>query len=290
MQIALSNVFITRTDDLGFNTDIIHYNAAAQVSIGTRAANNIMGDASYVENRPPAYADIKFWFDPSTYNTCLNSSSLPVAAGGNIQAVLGRQLSPLINVAQLTAASQPTVQTNVINGRHAARFDGTNDQLFLASVNPSQIMGSTSGTIFLVQKYAVDKAASTLFINAGANSTLQIVNKWKSAPFDDIFWDFASTSTGRIYGTAPAGITGNWKVTEFVKRSSGTSEVYVGGTSALSGSTSATMASATGNLRIGTDGSNYLNGDIAEIICYNRELTAGERTAAYAYINAKYGL
>lgn len=290
VQAAMANVYVTRTDDLGYNSDIIHYNAAAQVSIGTRAANNIVGDAGYVENLPPSYADIKFWFDPSTYNTCLNSSSLPVAAGGNIQAVLGRQGSPLINVAQLTVAAQPTVQTNVINGRQAARFDGSNDQLFLASVNPSQMMGATSGTIFLIQKYAVDKAASTMFINAGTNSNLQIVNKWKSTPFDDIFWDFANLSTGRIYGTAPAGITGNWKVTEFLKRSAGTSEVFVGGVSALSGSTSATMASATGTLRIATDGSSFFNGDIAEIICYNKELSAGERTAAYAYINTKYGL
>jgi hypothetical protein len=290
VQAAGTKVSITRTDDLGYNSDIIHYNAAAQVSIGIRAANNIVGDAGYVENLPPSYADIKFWFDPSTYNTCLNSSSLPVAASGNIQSVLGRQLSPLINVAQLTVASQPTVQTNVINGRQAARFDGSNDQLFVASVNPSQMMGATSGTIFLIQKYAVDKAATSMFINAGTNSNLNTANKWVSNPFNDIFWDFASTSTGRIYGTAPSGITGNWKVTEFVKRSAGTSEVFVGGTSALSGSTSATMASATGTLRIATDGSNFFNGDIAEIICYNKELSVGERTAAYAYISTKYGL
>lgn len=79
-------------------------------------------------------------------------------------------------------------------------------------------------------------------------------------------------------------------MTEFVKRSAGTSEVFVGGVSAISGSTSATMASATGTLRIATDGSSFFNGDIAEIICYNKELSAGERTAAYAYISGKYGL
>jgi hypothetical protein len=290
VQAAGTNIFITQTDDLSYNADIIHYDATAQIAIGNRAANQLMGDASYAENRPPAYSDIKYWFDPSTPNCALNSSSLPAAGGANIQSVLGRQVSPLINVANLTTANQPVVTASAINGRQAATFDGTNDQLMLTSVNPSQFMGSISGTIFLVQKYVVDKAASTLFINAGANANVQIVNKWKSSPFDDIFWDFANQSTGRIYGTAPAGITGNWKVTEFVKRSAGTSEVYVGGTSALSGSTSGTMASLTGTLRIGTDGSNYFNGQIAEILCYNRELTSGERTAVYSYINTKYGL
>ena len=75
-----------------------------------------------------------------------------------------------------------------------------------------------------------------------------------------------------------------------MKRPAGTSEVFVGGTSALSGSTSATMASLTGTLRIGTDGSNFFNGQIAEILCYNKELTSTERTAVYSYINTKYGL
>ncbi len=289
-QAALSNVKIAQTDDLAYNADVIHYNATAQVSIGTRAAAQLVGGASYVENRPPAYSDIKYWFDPSTPNTAVTVGNVIVTAGNPIYAVLGRQVSPLINVANATGANQPTVVANAINGRQAARFDGTNDQLFAGSINPSLIMGSTSGTIILIQKYAVDKAATSLFINAGTNSQLNAANKWKSTPFDDIFWDFANVTTGRMYGTAPAGITGNWKVTEFVKRAAGTGEVFVGGVSALSAAQTGTMASATGNFRIATDGTNFLNGDIAEIICYNKELSADERTALYAYINTKYGL
>lgn len=290
VQAAGVSVYVAQTDDLSFNADVIHYNAASQITLGNRAAGHLVGDVGYIENLPPAYSDIKFWFDPATPNTCFDGSNVIVTAGGSIQYVLGRQLSPLINVTQTNAANKPTVQTNVVNGRQAARFDGTNDQLFIAGVNPSQMVAANAGTIFLIQKYAVDKAAASMYINAGANSILQTVNKWKSTPFDDIFWDFANQSTGRIYGTAPAGITGNWKLTEFVKRASGVSEVFVGGTSAISGSTSGAMASATGTLRIGTDGSNFFNGDIAEIICYNKELSTTERNAVYAYINEKYGL
>lgn len=291
VQAAGTNVYITQTDDLSYLTDVIHYDATSQITLGNRAANQLMGDASYVENRPPVYTDIKYWFDTSTPNCCLNSSNLPVAAGGNIQTVLGRQLSPLINVGNVTTGAQPVATANSINGRQAATFDGSNDQLNAGSVNPSLMMGSTSGTIFLIQKYAVDKAAASMFINAGSNSILQIVNKWYvSGTLDSIFWDFANATTGRIYGTAPSGITGNWKVTEFVKRAAGNSEVFVGGVSAVSGSTSSPMASATGTLRVGTDNTNFFNGQIAEILCYARELTSTERTAVYTYINTKYGL
>ena len=289
VQAAGTNVCIAQADDLTHNSDIIHYDAPAQITLGNRMANNLFGDASYVENRPPSYADIRYWFDTSTVNCCLNASNLPAASGANIQSVLGRQLSPLINVANTTTSAQPVVTPSAINGRQAATFDGTNDQLFVASVDPSQMVASNAGTIFLIQKYAVDKAAASLFISGGTNSVLQLVNKWfVSGTLNTIFWDFANQTTGRLYGTAPSGVTGNWLVTEFVKRAAGNSEVFVAGTSAVSGTTSGNMA--TGTIRIATDGTNFFNGQIAEILCYNKELTSTERSAVYTYINVKYGL
>ena len=226
-------------------------------------------------------------------NTSLNGDWLPTASTQytNMITKINNAISALVGVRFYIAGFVWVQGEN--DALSASATPSTNYQTNLTSLitNPSQIVASNAGTIFLVQKYAVDKAASSMFISAGTNSVLQIVNKWYvSGTFDSIFWDFANQSTGRIYGTAPAGITGNWKVTEFVKRAAGNSEVYVGGTSALSGSTSGSMASATGTFRIGSDGSNYFNGQIAEIICYNKELTSGERTAVYNYINVKYGL
>jgi hypothetical protein len=288
---AMTKVTIAQTDDLGYNADVIHYNAPAQIAIGKRAASGIFNGVSYVENRPPAYANITYWADASTPNSCLQADNVTIATNGQgVRTLLGRQVSPLCNVTNSTTLQQPIVVTDQINGRQIIRFDGSNDQLLTSGINPSTQFGTTAGTTFLIQKYAVDKAATTLFINAGTNAIFNIANKWKDAtPLDNIFYDFGNATTGRLTGTAPAGITGNFKVTEFERKSDNTAKVFVDRAQALSGSSSQTMASLTGTLRLGSDNTNFFNGDLVEIINYNKTLSDDEKNEVYSYINKKHG-
>jgi len=287
---AMGNVKIIRTDDLTFNADVIHFGADAQVSIGARAAGAFFDADSYVENRPPAYSEITLWIDPSTPNTCLDGSNVIVTPGNGVQTVLGRQKAPLCNVGQTTGAQKPTVTAGVLNGRQGLVFDGSADNLSAATMNPSLLFGTTAGTIAIISKTSLDKAHTIIFINAGTNAIVNTATKWfQTGVRNNFFFDWANASGGRLTGTTGA-VVGTADLHEFYRKSGNTAEVLRNGTSLGTGASTGTVASLTGTLRIGYDGSNYFNGALSEIVCWPRELTTLEKTQLRSYVNTKHGL
>jgi hypothetical protein len=198
---------------------------------------------------------------------------------------------------QSTGISQPSIVTNVINGRQIRRFDGSND--FLATANASS---SSTFTFFAVAKANQWNVSGSNYqllathgYEAGTNSTSGILfmGTAGAAVFDWqkndglIFGDgfnstqnpraigaLASGSDFRIVSTSPSrGWINGTRFTTRVENSGGAIDSFsrvisIGGVSSISGQ--------------------YWSGDIAEIIIYQSALNDSQRQSVERYLSQKY--
>ena len=179
-----------------------------------------------------------------------------------------------IALTQATSANQPIFKTNIINGQPVVRFDGSNDRLRAAST-----LGlSQPNTIFIVVGNWNSSTAGNLVDVATGDGARQLV------AYD------TGVALGFYAGTgfvsdAPATHPGYICISALFNGASST--INVNGTQVLTGNPG---SNGLGQPTIGSDGGNAFGGDIAEIIVFNRALTALERAHVENYLGNKYGI
>lgn len=217
------------------------------------------------------YYGIKLWLK-STEGITLNGSTVSAWAdqSGNGQ-----------NAVQVTAASQPAYVANQLNGYPVLRFDGVNDYL----QNTSLVIGQPT-TFFIVhtQNVIASNKKSGVFdskVYGDPYTTRQLIDyngienwlgiyagtSWlnypKTAPFTQITTAVFNGANSKIYENGVLKITGN------------------PGTYTING------------YYIGSSGlaaDRWYNGDVAEIIIYNRTLNDTELQMVYTYLKQKYAI
>lgn len=191
------------------------------------------------------------------------------------------------HITQATTGFKPTLRTNIQNAKNGLRFDGADD--FLSNVSYPDFGDNYS--FFLVAKYAAagDTDQGLFDVTKGTINTgfaLYLVNI-PAVRFGAMDASSIKTVTG---GDLRDGVA---KLHRGVN--SGTSISYHVNTVAVA--TSATYTAPNPNTlntltvgRLFGLASQSLNGDIFEILIYNRTLTAQEISYIEAYANAKWGL
>src|SRR5207249_2462345 len=181
------------------------------------------------------------------------------------------------DASQATAANQPLWVDGAINGRPAVRFDGANDYFVL----PNFLNGTTQAEAFVVLKATVDAPtdAHGLWRVGGAGGDYY--------PSSDgmIYESFGATTTYVVGNPAQpldqyhlynaAGKAGEWtaRINGLIQYST-TNNTYGYYTAPV----------------LGAWGSTYFDGAVAEVLIYNRVLSAAERDAVNSYLNSKYAL
>jgi hypothetical protein len=196
---------------------------------------------------------------------------------------------------QSTTAARPTYIASGLNGLPVVRFDGTDDRLALGASALGMFRNVAGQTTFLLIKYQSGTNASknslVIFNNASAPrlQMRQINGKY-------------NINAMRLDAVTEQSISSNQNIaTDFVMHTSRVDYVNTesrqfinGQTDGLktdfqtSGNTSDTNSS---NIFIGSwISSEYLNGDIAEIIVYNRALNTSELAQVHRYLARKWGI
>jgi hypothetical protein len=214
--------------------------------------------------------------------------ALVSAANGKV--LLWRNASvPNVTAKAAAADHAPAAAANALNGHATVQFDGT-DQLLMTSIDisPAAMPEGTVITVFrsktaekspLRKVYgddngSYDRAAGlddrggdknfTLFSGSGvegyfnleADKPYIVVDQYSPKEFSGwVNGNAALTNLGAAWGDQPDDALPN---------------MYLGGT--------------------GTSYSEYWNGDIAEVIVYNRKLTEDERKLVEDYLAKKYGV
>jgi len=181
---------------------------------------------------------------------------------------------------QPTGSAQPVTLRDGLNGRPVVRFDGYNDGMNL----PSSAMASlTQGEIFAVVK--ADSAAPSsdkCLWRFGTGAYSQ--HPWSNGQLSEGF----GSNTERIIGTPPTSVT-DAHVYNVSAASDGKYAVRMNG-QVLYSITNNTIRFNQSQCEIGYGYVYHFDGDIAEIIVFDRVLTNRERTFVQFYLSLKYSV
>lgn len=197
-----------------------------------------------------------------------------------------------LNATQGTSGVKPLWVNSVVNGKPVVRFDGSNDYL---SFGPLTVNGLTQMSMILVSSNRADQSGGT-YGDFNVALIFDETGNWGKVYLGP-FQKTVSTRYGtgqanniNIY-TRPSTIGTGFSTSISIKN--GTNEyLYVNGTSVATytGKLSA-IANSSSTGWLGRGGNNtYFNGDVAEVLIYDRALTDTERQSVQAYLSGKYGL
>lgn len=201
---------------------------------------------------------------------------------------------------QATPLAKPTYVANAINGLPAINFLKSSSQYLGSStaVRVADIASASEVTIFIVQKF-ISNSTSTFFWDGGGSTRINIhaFHEGSAAAY----FDFGVCCNGTSRLTAGYSSTtenNKLRVISVFKKSSGAAEFRLNGGFAYMSTASAMTATldstATGNIYIGGAGPSNagleFSGYIAEIIVYNRAVTAEERQEVEQYLGKKWGI
>ena len=220
---------------------------------------------------PKSIANLMLWLDGDDASTITLETGVKVWAdksGGSR------------NFTQDTLNSQPSY-TSTLNGKRVVSFNGTSHQLN----NNTNIINSADVTMFVVgQRNSGTFGGYITSMDSSFNGDLSpavLVNNTNIA----VRGDGGTLAQGSGGFTGPSVITGvvaNYAPSLFVAGALVQSQVAGGTPGTLN------VRTAIGTYRIAA--ANFLNGYIAEIICYTRALGTTERQTVERYLGRKWGL
>jgi hypothetical protein len=252
-------------------------------------ARSRYGSRATVE-APQQVAGLKAWWDARTnaYMTIATGVSAWLSRAGSMGSVA---------LSQATGGNQPAYATAVasLNGKNAVQFDGTDD--FLQAATESDWIfthDNTGATIFTVERVDSTGGADQFFISTQEllATTVGTCQRMRLASLEAVVANGSGTLQNNwVNNTAGhfARDVSRWRAWS-----------YGGGalTSAISGSTvtnndtggqTPSTSAPLRALRLSRSTS-PLKGYIAQVIIYNRVLSAGERAQLAAWAAAIYGV
>ena len=189
------------------------------------------------------------------------------------------------NATQAVAAAKPVYKVNILNGKPVVRFAGVDDTLAMTDFID---LGTADHTLFIVAtKTTEDGVFSTGFLEQQSDSTHRyVIWQVRLTPWTQNYYH----NTG--IGAGFAGSLGTFRVRTF-RRNGTTSEHFANGGAGQSAVAADFVASGGGGINLGRTGGTlgaYVQGDMAEIILYNRALSNAEINRVNAYLSRKYGI
>jgi hypothetical protein len=195
------------------------------------------------------------------------------------------------NALQINEAMAPTLAAGAVNGMPAVRFDGVDDFLDVADSDSLSITGDIS-TFYVIRitDFATFRAIwGKTVVNQPAPNDLYVL----PPPTPGLPRFFRGNGvSGAQSATGLRPYPANTFIVAGFQHGGTTATHFLGG--AANGSSTMNASTVDGNrsLRVGSrdDGVTRMKGDIAELLIYNRALSASERTAVQRYLAERYAL
>jgi hypothetical protein len=186
---------------------------------------------------------------------------------------------------QATAANKPTYTTNVLNGLPVVRFDG-NDGLTMPTAGNFDL---ATPTIFVVAKRNAGTSGSIM----GKSTTGFTDGRRRKMAVATSSGGIAYAAGSDSQSIAITATPGNWNMFGVVATSNTSHSIYLNGTKTDFTTTLADSTLNAANMIIGSNfavGTEPFNGDIAEIIIFNRALSSTQVVGIENYLANKYNL
>lgn len=234
------------------------------------------------------------WWLKADAGTFTDNGTTAATDGQNVQQ--WNDQSTIVNhVRQTTGANKPVYRTGIINGYPVLRF--SSDQFLDALASPG--VGVTeSFYMFLIFKQNSYSAGGTTdgsgtYIMDRTSATNNLMS-FKIANTDKYFYQKRNDAGGSLTGpvSVTSAVNGSFVAIDYFRNVGTSYGIYINGR--LDVTSGGDSESITGpQLRIGRHTSTAnggLDGDLAEVILYNANLTAASRTRIESYLAIKYGI
>lgn len=225
-------------------------------------------------------AGLRLWLD----------AGVGVVADGDGRVATWRDRSFFGNdVAQSDLDRQPVREDSALNGEPVLFFP-PEGAVLEADIDGSSLLRPDEGTVFVVQRQEGGSVINTSITwnapDASNKMTLHLAHA------QNLYFDHGDASAGgRIGDVEPAGWDNVYHVVEARRSPTGDGRIEVDGFTRVTGVFSDDLdIDLQGTLQIGALGSAELEGQIAEIILYNRALPEADRDQVRDYLGAKYGI
>jgi Concanavalin A-like lectin/glucanases superfamily/Fibronectin type III domain len=193
------------------------------------------------------------------------------------------------HVYQAQTALEPQLISNVMNGNPVMQFGASGSQILTTPVLEN-LEGSGNGdmTIIVVMNPGATQSGPTAILNFGLTTggwNLGLIGNGSDQ------WGLVLPTSGGGQQQCQSPTLTASEVQVVSEEASGTnSNVYVNGALAASGTIAGSAPAFTGALAVGNviQYPNAYNGQIAEVLVYNRALTDAERQSIEAALKAKY--
>lgn len=191
---------------------------------------------------------------------------------------------------QATGGNQPSIETNIINGRQVRRFDGVNDVLIPTDFNldnhtifsvtkPDIVVESTPNTIFCIGSTILSARDVLHFYSKSESSTT--FNSQRSSGSGG-FPTAVSSATNLVYQITTGKYTGTEIITYVNNGSRNTVAANNSGSPTNKPSIGATIQAGSQIF--------FYRGDIAEIIAYPSNLSDFNCLRVERYLSKKYNI
>lgn len=199
---------------------------------------------------------------------------------------------------QTTSANRPTYRSNQIDSKATIQFDGTDDNLHLASGALSILNNVVGTTIFIVYKATTDLTIQTpIFFSTGTalGSIRLSLRKSATNTFSTFGRRLDADVSAENVGSTTTNL-GNY-ILQSVKYDyqNTLQEQYLNNTLEGQNLTFQTSGNTSNTDSLGaslgaSNATNFLNGNIAEVIVFNKTLSTAEFNNVSKYLMAKWGL
>ncbi|MFN8335710.1 MAG: T9SS type A sorting domain-containing protein [Cyclobacteriaceae bacterium] len=234
------------------------------------------------------------WWLKADAGTFTDNGTTAATDGQNVQQ--WNDQSTIVNhVRQTTGANKPVYRTGIINGYPVLRF--SSDQFLDALASPG--VGVTeSFYMFLIFKQNSYSAGGTTdgsgtYIMDRTSATNNLMS-FKIANTDKYFYQKRNDAGGSLTGpvSVTSAVNGSFVAIDYFRNVGTSYGIYINGRlDVTSGGDSENITGP--QLRIGRHTSTAnggLDGDLAEVILYNANLSAASRTRIESYLAIKYGI
>jgi hypothetical protein len=196
------------------------------------------------------------------------------------------------HAAQANETLAPLLTNGAVNGRAALKFDGVNDFLEVPDSDSISITGDIT-TMFVVRFTELSSGFKAIWaktaVNQPAPTDIYVPTGGGTARRLNFF---RGNGTGNGSSAAAQQFTAGTFLLAGVQMAGSAVSHFFNGLPNGVGTITFPVADANGTLRIGTrgDGVTRMNGEMAEIMIFNRALSATERRSVDRYLIEKYGL
>jgi hypothetical protein len=189
---------------------------------------------------------------------------------------------------------EPTFQSSFSNSKPAIQFNGTQ----LLQILDSNTLDFLKTSIFIVLKRTGNGTGNEVTFMKNASNIDGVASYWqlaRSGEFGNSYFTIASQGNHPDQDSSVNIEDGIPKIMGFIYNAT-TFNIYVNGTqTATYGFPTGNINTTSGTLQIGGYNKSFnnpegelFNGQIAEIIMYNRAITTAERQQIEIYLNSKY--